>query len=135
MNSIYLDIFIEHLKSIFLIPIGKDVTLSTMRFLQPEGQFAVEHLVAIAAILLGASLNWWLGSFFSRYRTAFHGISENDYMFFSNIVQKYGFWLVALWWLPVGTVLPFITGFFRVKWKIVSLLMIVGYGLQLLFET
>jgi|GEM_PF-4485552 len=74
MNSTYLDIFIEHLKSIFLIPIGNDLTLSTMRLLQPDALFAAEHITALFALLLGASLNWWLGSFFARYRHTGYGL-------------------------------------------------------------
>ncbi len=134
MNSIYSDIFLEHLRTIFLIPIGKDLTLSTMRFMQPDELFIVPHFVALCAILTGATLNWWLGSFFSRYRAAFHGISEDDYQFFRGLMQKYGMWLVVLWWLPVGTVLPFIAGFFGVRWWKVMILLVAGYGLQLLVE-
>jgi membrane protein YqaA with SNARE-associated domain len=132
--NLYFDIFIEHFQRVLLVPSNKDITLSTLRYMQPDELFIVPILVACAAIACGGMLNWMIGYFFSNYRGAFHGMSEDDYTLFSRLMNKYGVALVVVWWLPVGTVLPFIAGFFRVRWTKEIILLIFGYGLKLIVE-
>jgi membrane protein YqaA with SNARE-associated domain len=84
-------------------------------------------LIATVGNSLGGLTNYGIGmlgdpKWFGRF-----GVKEDKLLRFEKKIQRYGYWLAFLSWVPfVGDPLTIALGFFRVPFKKVLTLMILG---------
>jgi membrane protein YqaA with SNARE-associated domain len=84
-------------------------------------------LIATVGNSLGGLTNYGIGmlgdpNWFKRF-----GVNEGKLLRFEKKIQRYGYWLAFLSWIPfIGDPLTIALGFFRVPFKKVLTLMILG---------
>ncbi len=121
-----LDIFFEHLQEAFLLPVGQDITLHAMRLF---GGYDMMDAVAYATLgsLIALMVGYIIGLILKKYRYIFKaGLAEDKYQLASGYAQKFGWLLLPLWFVPFGTLLPLLAGFFGLRWWIVLVMILLG---------
>ncbi len=87
--------------------------------------------VATTGNTLGGLTNYFLGLLGNRATLKAVFRSKSKYRSFKSNINKYGYWLGALTWLPfIGDPLTIALGFFRVKFIPFLLLMTLSKGLR-----
>jgi membrane protein YqaA with SNARE-associated domain len=84
-------------------------------------------LLATIGNVLGGIVNYWIGRIAKPSWLAKVGVNTAKLEQFSQRIQKHGFWLALLAWVPlIGDPLTVALGFFRIDFWKVTLLMSVG---------
>lgn len=126
----YLILFLSSFLAATIIPFSSEAHLL---YLIGENHNIYYLLIAASAgntiggmstYLLGHLCKWtWLEKYFR--------IKQVKVRTYESKIQKYGVWLALLCWLPiVGDVIAVALGLFRLNWKKVLLLMLVGKALR-----
>lgn len=85
-------------------------------------------LVATCGNTLGASVNWWLGTYINRFRNKlWFPVSEPQLIQAQNSFNRYGIWCLLFTWVPiVGDALTVIAGILRVPFILFITLTAIG---------
>ena len=123
-------IFQEHVGSASIVPFFSSITLEAMQLF---GGYALQKpaYVALAGILTGCLLNWIFGFMLGEVSKLASFMQKATFPKAEQFFRDYGFLITAFYWLPLGTVLLVIAGFFRAPWWKVLIAVAVGGAFQL----
>ncbi len=130
MLTAYLALFFSALLAATILPFSSEVFLYAL--LQGEEGWTVTTLLTIAVAtlgnVLGACLNWWLGTELLRFRhKRWFYFDDKQIARAQAWFQRYGVWTLLLSWVPVaGDPLTLIAGFLRVRFALFLLLVAAG---------
>ncbi len=136
MLTAYLALFFSALLAATILPFSSEVFLYAL--LQGEEGWTVTTLLTIAVAtlgnVLGACLNWWLGTELLRFRhKRWFYFDDKQIARAQAWFQRYGVWTLLLSWVPVvGDPLTLIAGFLRVRFALFLLLVATGKLLRYL---
>ena len=136
MLTAYLALFFSALLAATILPFSSEVFLYAL--LQGEEGWTVTTLLTIAVAtlgnVLGACLNWWLGTELLRFRhKRWFYFDDKQIARAQAWFQRYGVWTLLLSWVPVvGDPLTLIAGFLRVRFGLFLLLVATGKLLRYL---
>ncbi len=136
MLTAYLALFFSALLAATILPFSSEVFLYAL--LQGEEGWTVTTLLTIAVAtlgnVLGACLNWWLGTELLRFRhKRWFYFDDKQIARAQAWFQRYGVWTLLLSWVPVvGDPLTLIAGFLRVRFGLFLLLVAAGKLLRYL---
>jgi membrane protein YqaA with SNARE-associated domain len=95
------------------------VTLEAMRLF---GGYVLMGLPAIAAVIgsvIGCGTNWLVGWGIACLRSKTTFLGTQAFPATERFFQQYGFALAMFYWIPLGSILLVIAGFFRAPlWKV-----------------
>ncbi len=112
------DLLIEHIGSASVVPFVSSLTLEAMELFGGYDLQAAAK-IALVGVVIGCLLNWLLGYAIARLRDKVTFLGKEDFAEMQGLFRKYGFMLAALHFLPLGSILVVITGFFRAPlWKV-----------------
>ncbi len=130
MLTAYLALFFSAMLAATILPFSSEVFLYAL--LQGEEGWTVTTLLTIAVAtlgnVLGACLNWWLGTELLRFRhKRWFYFDDKQIARAQAWFQHYGVWTLLLSWVPVaGDPLTLIAGFLRVRFALFLLLVATG---------
>lgn len=134
----YIGLFLASFLSATIIPLSSEGILILMLYqgFNPIGCLAV----ATTGNSLGSFTNLLIGRLGNPLWLKRFGMSEKRLIKFQDKIQKYGFWLGLISWIPlIGDPLTIALGFFRVSlWKVMVLVVLgklVRYLLIIYFFT
>ncbi len=136
MLTAYLALFFSAMLAATILPFSSEVFLYAL--LQGEEGWTVTTLLTIAVAtlgnVLGACLNWWLGTELLRFRhKRWFYFDDKQIARAQAWFQRYGVWTLLLSWVPVvGDPLTLIAGFLRVRFALFLLLVATGKLLRYL---
>jgi membrane protein YqaA with SNARE-associated domain len=113
-QDFFLQIFMEHVGSASIFPFLSSLTLEVMKLF---GGYDVQSAayVGIAGLITGSFLNWIIGYLLSLVREKVTFLGKDDFEKPSRFFNRYGFVLAGFFWLPLGSILVLVMGFFRVS--------------------
>lgn len=112
------DIFLEHLGHASIIPFISDITLQAMQLF---GGYEIQTsaLVALAGLLIGCALNWLIGQLLLLVRSRVTFLGAGSFTAAEQFFHRYGWMACALFFMPLGVLIPVIAGFLRTPfWKV-----------------
>jgi membrane protein YqaA with SNARE-associated domain len=121
------DVFTQAISTAFIVPFNSNITLQAMK---EFGGYALQEpaYVAVLGMVIGCLISWALGYSLSILRSKVAFLGGERFATANSFMHKYGYVLVALFWLPLGTLAVLVSGFFRVPaWKVILLSMIGGF--------
>ena len=122
----YIGLFIGSFVAATLVPFSSDILLVGM--LLAGGNVYVTVLVATLGNWLGGLTSYglgWLGKW--EWIEKYCGIKREKLEQHKARVDRYGAWLALLTWLPfVGDVFAVALGFYRIRFRYVAVLMLIG---------
>lgn len=121
----YLGLFLAAFLSATILPMSSEGILLLML---SQGFDPILCLIlATIGNTLGGLTNYWLGMLGDPKWFARLGIKEEKLLTFEQRVRRYGFWLAFFSWVPfIGDPLTVALGFFRVPFRKVLILLILG---------
>lgn len=120
-----LSIFTENVGSASIIPFISSITLEAMVYFGGYDTRLAAY-AALAGMVVGCAISWLVGRGLAAFRDKVSFLGNDEFAMATRLMQRYGFVLAGFFWWPLGAVLVFITGFFRVPiWKI-ALASLVG---------
>lgn len=130
----YAGLLFSAFTSATLLPGSSEATLLA---LLAAGRGEMTLLVAIATVgnVVGSSVNWILGQFFSAFRDRrWFPVKAQSYDRAVAWYRRYGAWSLLLSWLPViGDPLTVAAGALRVDWRVFLVLVSLGKAGRYLF--
>jgi membrane protein YqaA with SNARE-associated domain len=125
-----LGLFIGSFLAATIVPFSSDVLFFGMLYTQHSPLILL--CTATAGNTLGGITSYFLGYFAKwQWLEIYFGIKQEAIFKKSHIIQKYGFWLALLSWLPfIGDILAVALGFFRIPKVPVFIGVFLGKGLR-----
>ena len=127
----YIGLFLAGFLSATILPMNSEFVLIALLV----QNFNPWTCLAIATVgnSLGGLTNYWLGHLGNPLCFKRFGISEEKLMTFEKRIQKYGYWLAFLSWVPIiGDPMTIALGFFKVPFWRVLFLIVLGKFLRYL---
>jgi membrane protein YqaA with SNARE-associated domain len=119
IQTLLLPIVLEHIGSASIVPFVPSVTLETMLLMGGYESMLLPALAAVLGSVIGCGANWGVGRAIAWLRARTQVLGSETFPAAERFFQTYGFALAAFYWLPLGSVLVVIAGFFRVPlWKV-----------------
>lgn len=130
MPNTPLTIIYESFAQTFFLPLGVNVTFEAMYWFGKAG-VAEAVFMAVGAVI-GCMANWGFGLALAELRKKRERFFPRErYVRLQHFAVRYGVWLVALYWIPLGTLLVVTAGFFLVRWWHVLALAVLGSALDI----
>ncbi len=126
-SQFLVEILRQAIGSAFIVPFSPNITLQAMK---EFGGYALEQPVYVAAcgMVIACLLNWLIGFGVAKLRNNVNFLGKNSYENAHNFMHKYGYLLIALFWIPLGPLILVASGFFRVPiWKVIVLSIIGSF--------
>jgi membrane protein YqaA with SNARE-associated domain len=113
-------ILMESIGSSSVVPFVSSVTLEAMKLFGGYALMGMPTLAAFSGIVIGCALNWLLGAALFWIRTKVTFLGNDAFIGAEAFFRRYGWMLCAFYWLPLGSIIVLVTGFFRAPlWKTV----------------
>ena len=127
----YIGLFLSCFLSATLLPLSSEAVLIFLLHKKFDVWTCV--FIATAGNTFGGMTNYVIGLAGKPHWIKRLRIKEESLHRFENKIQKYGYWLAFFSWIPfIGDPLTVALGFFRVSWKPVLVLIILGKFLRYL---
>lgn len=124
----YWGLFLVCFLSATIIPFSSEAALIYFAFtFDPVASL----IVASVGNILGSLTNYIIGRSFDIKRAQRIFRKQSRYEYFTSKIEKYGYWLTAITWVPfIGDPLTILLGYFRVKFTPFLIILIVSKFLR-----
>lgn len=127
----FFGLFIAAFLSATIIPLSSEGVLLLLLSQNYDPWWCL--LIATLGNSLGGLTNYWIGSLGDPLWLKRFGISQQKLASFEKTIQKHGYWLAFISWVPfIGDPLSIALGFFKVSFWRVLILLVVGKFLRYL---
>ena len=126
----YLLLFLTALAAATVLPFSSE--LAVFAALSTDAIPWLIWVIVSLGNILGSVINWWLGLFLERYKSArWFPFNEQQLERSQNIFNRYGKWSLLFAWLPIiGDALTLIAGVMRMQFWLFICLVSIGKSVR-----